>query len=235
MDAHGDSVNISPSAAKHVRSSSANSELESCGSSQLSDTSTVPSLSAYSDSVSSLSPFMSPPTTPRSPLVTTNGSRLHRFTSHEHLSSFSNSTPGLKRDWSSTSSLLQDDDDDKFTQLPVPSSRERRSSSLTYSARSRKSLSNLRKPALLNSAGIDEEHSLSNTPKGMMSPQISPLEGNKLSRRHIEASRRSAKEALEEDLRVYDASSTSGDGFVREYQISPRSFQNSDATSRSIL
>lgn len=232
MEAPEETINISPlrdeSPSKHVRLSSASSDM-----SYSSDISTIPSLSTYSDSTSTiLSPFVSPPTTPRSPLP---GSRLHRFTSHEQLSSFVNtpSSGQQKRDWASTSSLLsQDYDDDKFTQLPMPSPRERRSSSLTYSshcaARSRRSLANLRKPLLLNNnssdstTGIDEETS-SSTPKGVANSEVFPIEGNKLSRKHIEASRRSAREALEEDYRALEPGVSKGDEFVCKLSsITPR-------------
>lgn len=205
-----DGINISPSRSgeKHVRLSSVDSETTCSSDSQSSDGPSAFSSGAYLDSALSLSPFTSPPTTPRSPLPP---SRLHRFTSHDQLSSFASAQ---KRDWESTTDGLNDGQD-KFTQLPIPSSRERRSSSVTlagHSARRRRSYANLRKSLVCNSSGIDEE--LSNTPKGLMSPQSSSEEGHRLSRKHIEASRRSAREALEEDLRALNSSTVKNDEFV---------------------
>lgn len=212
MQVSESNINISPSNYEHVRLSSVDSATTSSSSSQASsDGSHILSSGTLSESALSLSPFTSPPTTPRSPLPP---SRLyHRFTSHEQLSSLAR---GHKRDWESTSDGLNDAED-KFTQLPIPSSRERRSSSVTlsshHSARSRRSLANLRKSLVFNNSGIDEELS-SSTPKGLLTPQSGSIEGPRLSRKHIEASRRSAREALEEDLRNLETEGSRNDDFV---------------------
>lgn len=94
--------NISPSPSNHVRLSSADSDMHRSSSSYSSDAvnSTTSSLmSCQSEMAVDKSPFTSPPTTPRSPLLS---SRLHhRFTSRDKLFSFDSSAQ--KGNWGSTS------------------------------------------------------------------------------------------------------------------------------------
>lgn len=131
----------------------------------------VPSLTGSSASWSSS--LSSLPTTPRS----SSSHTLSRFASRDSLSLYS--------------------PDDKFTQIPMVSPRERRSSSATATARRRKSLASL-------SIGGGQSTTPTATPSRHLAPPLVPLEGKRLSRKHVEASRRSAKEALEEDLRALD-------------------------------
>lgn len=131
----------------------------------------VESRSSYS-SHSSLSSLVSPPSTPRS---ISRASRRYEDTSQESLTS-----------------------DDKYTQIPMMSPRERRSSSAAPSlVKRRKSLASLSS----NSALIINSWDLP-TPSKHTSTKSIPAEGRRLIRKNIEASRKSAKEALEEDLRA---------------------------------
>ena len=152
----------------------------------------VPSLTGSTTSFSSLSSYSSQPTTPKS----TSSHTLHRFASRDSLYS-----PA----------------DDKYTQIPMVSPRERRSSSVavSQSARRRKSLANLSTGAAITPTATPSRH---------LAPPLVPLEGKRLSRKHVEASRRSAKEALEEDLRALDLVGSSADRSMGEDYARKRAF-----------
>jgi hypothetical protein len=212
---HGPSsfgVNISPCSAKHVRAASSASSMSTSSSLDGYPSATPSIIDTSSYSPSRLSSLLSPPLTPRSPLPevisssSASTSRLHRYSSHGRLSDFStDNTPGKN---SLTASY--DDPDDRFTQMPMLSPRERRRSSMSFSAqaaRRRKSQANLRKEPLASATEFQEL--VTATPEGIFrttTPTFPALDGPLLSRKHIEASRRAAKEALEEDLRASNGS-----------------------------
>ena len=222
-------------------------------SSSCSDASSFSHTSAYASSSScssssSSSSSLGLPVTPRSASTPRRSSpSVRRYASRDSLlysprgaaspSSFSSASVSSLSGTDRESGGNDYDSNDRYTQIPRVSPRERRSSSATLvsaagtSARRRKSLATLAAsshgtPASTESYGTPatvsgkagRKHSLGGgssfgTPSlnsllagaasGLMPPHM-PSEGKRLSRRPIEASRRSAKEALEEDLRALD-------------------------------
>ncbi|KAK5458907.1 hypothetical protein LTR55_011991 [Exophiala xenobiotica] len=63
-----------------------------------------------------------------------------------------------------------------------------------------------------NASSVEEQ--LAYTPKGLASCHLGSTDGRRLSRRHIEASRRSAREALDEDTRALYSNDTNKDDYV---------------------
>ncbi|CAD6587343.1 MAG: hypothetical protein CYPHOPRED_003899 [Cyphobasidiales sp. Tagirdzhanova-0007] len=92
--------------------------------------------------------------------------------------------------------------DDRYTQLPLLSPRERRSSSVNASAVKRKrSFASLAAAASRpSSSGGSFTHGRKNSASASVI-----LEGRRLRREYVEASRKSAKEALDEDIRALDS------------------------------
>lgn len=188
-----------PSPPKHMRFRSSESFISNASSSGSTrddndedggSTASAPSLTSTSSS--SYSSLVSPGiTTPRNAL-------LHsRYASHESLYS----------------------PNDKFTQMPTVSPRERRSSAATLSAmKKRKSLASLHAPGASTPSGSStpSRRRSSLSAGGLLAHSSSnpntPSEGKRLSRKHVEASRRAAKEALEEDLRALDLVGGKGGG-----------------------